>query len=259
MLERGCIPTKSSSHIPQPYTRSSFEVEKEGSSSAHSAHILGAYLVAVMDSSAWAVTDHAMHPAAEDEFQQFLDMSNMSNMGDGINYEIHEFHHSAGNQQMDAPMSGTDAPMLLSRVDPALQQQMPSITTTSAYQTIPTTMMPRTTMIPPPTQTEAIVDSIDAQIQFLQRQKLEHQQRQLDEQRAAFFAYQQNHMVPPTPQSLEIQAANNHFYPHPSPAERHDQQQRQQAVEYRYPRLKDRQDVRANPPFRHTRSLLTYL
>ncbi|KAM7209279.1 hypothetical protein V8F20_000329 [Naviculisporaceae sp. PSN 640] len=200
-----------------------------------------------MDSSAWTVTDHAMHPATEDEFQQFLDMNNMGNMGDGINYEFHEFHHSSGNQQMDTPMSGTDAPILLSRVDPALQQQMPSITTTSAYQTIPTTMMPPTTIIPPPTPTEAIVDSIDAQIQFLQRQKLEHQQRQLDEQRAALFAYQQSHMVPPTPQSLEIQAANSHFYPRPSPAERHDQQQRQQAVEYRYPRLKDRQDMSFTP------------
>ncbi|KAM7222237.1 Helix-loop-helix DNA-binding domain containing protein [Rhypophila decipiens] len=200
-----------------------------------------------MDSSAWAVTDHAMHPPTEDEFQQFLDMNNISAMGDGINYDFNEFHHSTANQQLDTPMSGTDAPMLLSRVDPALQQQMPPITTTSPYQAIPTTMMSATTMIPPPTPTEAIVDSIDAQIQFLQRQKLEHQQRQLDEQRAAFFAYQQNHMVPPTPQSLEIQAANAHFYSGPHQPEHHDQQQRQQAVEYRYPRLKDRQDMSFTP------------
>lgn len=199
-----------------------------------------------MDSSAWGVTDHAMHPASEDEFQQFLDMNNMDTMGESINYDFHAFNHAAGGQQLDTPMSGTDAPILLSRVDPALQRQMPSITTTSPYQSVPTTMMPPTTMIPPPTPTEAIVDSIDAQIQFLQRQKLEHQQRQLDEQRAAFFAYQQSHMVPPTPQSLEIQAANSsHFYSRANQADGHDQQQRQQAVEYRYPRLKDRQDVRA--------------
>lgn len=215
----------------------------------------------MMDSSTWAVTDHPMHSSTEDEFQQFLDMNTMGNMGDGINYDFHDFQHSTGTQQLDTPMSGTDAPMLLSRVDPALQQQMPSITTTSAYQTIPTTMMPPTTMIPPPTPTEAIVDSIDAQIQFLQRQKLEHQQRQLDEQRAAFFAYQQqSQIVPPTPQSLEIRAATaNHFYARPGQPERHEhhqqqqqqqhqqqqpQQQHQQAVDYRYPRLKDRQDVR---------------
>ena len=187
-----------------------------------------------------------MHSTTEDEFQQFLDMNSMGNMGDGINYDFHDFHHSTGShllqspsrEQLDTPMSGTETAMILSRVDPALQQHMPTITTSSPYQTIPTTMMGTST------PTEAIVDSIEAQIQFLQRQKLDHQQRQLDEQRAAFFAYQQNHMVPPTPQSLELQAAAGQYYIRPNQAEQHDHRQHQQTVNYQYPRLKDRHDVR---------------
>jgi hypothetical protein len=204
-----------------------------------------------MDSSTWAVADHPVHhPPAEDDFQQYLDMNSMGNLGDGINYNFQDFQSSAGSQllpphtreQLDIPMSGTDAPILLSPAVPAMQHQMPPITTAAPYQTVPATMMP------PPTPSEAIVDSIDAQIQFLQQQKLRHQQRHLEEQQVAFFTRQQSRMVPPTPQSLELQPGANQYYPQPNGSEQ-QQQQQQQAIEYRYQRLKDQSDVCRGPLF----------
>jgi hypothetical protein len=180
-----------------------------------------------------------MHPPSDDDFQQFLDMNGMGNITDSLNYDFENFQAAAGSahlmqtprDQLDTPMSGTDTAMILSRTDPALQHQVPAMTTAAAYQTIPATMMP------PPTPSEAIVNSIDAQIQFLQQQKMQHQQRQLEEQQAAFFARQQTQMVPPTPQSLELPASANQFYSQPGSADR-----QQQPVDYCYQQAKD-QDV----------------
>ncbi|KAK4143264.1 helix-loop-helix DNA-binding domain-containing protein [Dichotomopilus funicola] len=197
-----------------------------------------------MDSSNWAVAEHPVHPAPEDDFQQFLDMNGMGNLADGMNYGFQDFQSSPAPQllqpreQMDIPMSGTEAPILLSPAVPAMQQRhMPSITSSAPYQTTPTTMMP------PPSPNEAIVDTIDAQIQFLQQQKMRHQQRHIEEQQVAFFTRQQNRMVPPTPQSLELQAGTNHYYPQSSAPE----QQPQQPMEYRYQKLKDQADMSFTP------------
>ncbi len=192
-----------------------------------------------MDTSTWAVADHGVH--AEDDFQQFLDMNSMGNLTDSINYNFHDFQNQGGAQllqphareQLDIPMSGTDAPILLSPAMPTMQHQMPAITSAASYQSIPATMMP------PPSPSVAIVDSIDAQIQFLQQQKLRHQQRQIEEHQVAFFARQQTRMVPPTPQSLEIQAGANPFYSQSNSSE----PQPQHPIDYRYQRLKDQQDV----------------
>jgi hypothetical protein len=196
-------------------------------------------MTGMMDSSTWNVADHAMHSSTDDDFQQFLDLNSMGNLSSDLNYNFQGFQDSTGNghlldgtqrEQLDTPMSGTDASIILSRADPALQQQMPpAMTSAGPYQGIPATMMP------PPTPTEAIVNSIDAQIQFLQQQKMQHQQFQLEEQQAAFFA-PRNRMVPPTPQSLEIPAGAGRYYHQPSPAEH-------QAMDYRYQRSNDQQDV----------------
>jgi hypothetical protein len=183
-----------------------------------------------MDSSSWAVADHSVHPAPEDDFQQYLDMNGMGNLADGINYNFQDFQPSGGPQllqqqpreQLDMPMSGTDAPILLSPAVPAMQHHMPTITSAASYQSVPATMMP------PPTPNEAIVDTIEAQIQFLQQQKMRHQQRHMEEQQAAFFTRQQRSMVPPTPQSLELQPGSNHYYPPSSGPEQQQSQQPQQ-------------------------------
>ncbi|KAK3996340.1 helix-loop-helix DNA-binding domain-containing protein [Cladorrhinum sp. PSN332] len=191
-----------------------------------------------MDSSGWTVTDHGVHNTTDDDFQHFLDISTMGNIPDGINYDFHGFTSSASTHQMDTPMTGTgaDVPMLLSPAMPALQQQVPAITTTAAYQSIPATMMP------PPTPSEAIVNSLDAQIHFLQQQKLQAQQHQLEEQ-AAFFARQQTRIIPPTPQSLELPPGSNPFYAQHNAHE----QQSQQPVDYRYQRAKEQADVCQSP------------
>ncbi|KAK3906856.1 helix-loop-helix DNA-binding domain-containing protein [Staphylotrichum tortipilum] len=200
-----------------------------------------------MDSATWAVADHSVHPAPEDDFQQFLDMNSMGALTDGINYNFHhDFQPSPGSQLLqphareaiDIPMSGTDAPILLSPAVAPMQHQMTPITTATAYQPMPATMMP------PPSPSGAIVDSIDAQIQFLQQQKLRHQQRQMEEQQVVFFTRQQSRMVPPTPQSLEIRPTNNQYYGQPTAPE---QQQQQQAIEYRYQRIKDQTDMSFTP------------
>jgi hypothetical protein len=196
-----------------------------------------------MDTSTWAVADHSVH--GEDDFQQFLDMNSMGNLAENvnINYNFHDFQASGNSQllpphsrePLDIPMSGTDAPILLSPAMPAMQHQMPAITSAASYQSIPATMMP------PPSPSGAIVDSIDAQIQFLQQQKLRHQQRQIEEHQVAFFArqQQQSRMVPPTPQSLEIQPGSNPYF---SPSNGSEQQP-QRPIDYRYQRLKDQPDV----------------
>ncbi|KAB5551227.1 hypothetical protein GE09DRAFT_1190155 [Coniochaeta sp. 2T2.1] len=197
--------------------------------------------------SAWNGQDHGMQPGQEDDFQQFLDMNGMSNMGDGMQFDFGpDFHNGNGannhmlpnqhqhRQPLDTAMSGTDTPDMLARADPSGLHQMPTMSSAVSYQSIPATM------IPPPTPTEAIVNTIDAQIQFLQQQKLQHQ---LHEQQL-FVQQHQQRIVPPTPQSLELQAGAHHYYPNAGPS---DQTPQQQPLDYRYQRLKDQQEMLFTP------------
>ncbi|OIW34911.1 hypothetical protein CONLIGDRAFT_30882 [Coniochaeta ligniaria NRRL 30616] len=198
-----------------------------------------------MMNSTWNGQDHSMQAGQDDDFQQFLDMNGMDNMGDGMQFDFQDFHDGNGannhmlpnqhRQTLDTAMSGTDTPDMLARSDPTGLHQMPAITSGVSYQSIPATM------IPPPTPTEAIVNTIDAQIQFLQQQKLQHQ---LQEQQAALFAQQQQRIVPPTPQSLELQAGTHHYYSNHSQA---DQTPQQQPLDYRYQRLKEQQEMLFTP------------
>lgn len=230
-----------------------------------------------MNSSSWSAPDHSHHPAlhtaAEDDFHQFLDINDMGDLSDALDFDFRDFaadHHTAhhagrhaadhllhpsGGGHLDTPMTGTDMSMILSPVDHAMlrhgvqqqqqhqQHQMPTITTTAPYQNAPTAL------IQPSTPSEAIVNTIDAQIQFLQQQKLHAQHQQLQEQQAAFFASQQNHIVPPTPQSLELTAGSSqNYYAQSTLSDQHHsgpqkQQQPQQAIDYRYTRIKDQHDV----------------
>ncbi|KAJ4407815.1 nuclease [Neurospora sp. IMI 360204] len=232
-----------------------------------------------MDSSSWSASDHsrhqALHTAADDDFHQFLDINDIG----PLDFDFHDFAadhhtahhaghhaadhvlHSSGGEQLDTPMTGTDMSMILSPVDHAMlqqhaqqqhqqqhqQHQMPTITTTAPYQNAPTAL------IQPSTPSDAIVNTIDAQIQFLQQQKLHAQHQQLQEQQAAFFANQQNHIVPPTPQSLELTAGSNqNYYAQSTLSDEHhsgrqQQQQPQQAIDYRYTRIKDQHDMSFTP------------
>lgn len=175
--------------------------------------------MAMMDPSAWNGQDQTLSSTGEDDFQQFLEMGGMSNLGDGLQFDFQDFNstngasmmHQSHGDTMDTPMSDSNVPTIITRNGMAQQNQISPMTSAPSHPGISTQMMP-----PHHTSSDAISE-IDAQIQFLQQQRLQQQRRQLaeqqrqfHEQQAAFYAQQRN-MVPPTPQSLEIQAANQFF------------------------------------------------
>lgn len=199
----------------------------------------------MMNSQGWNSPGHGLHPAPEDDFQQFLDMNSIGNLGDGLQFDFQDYQNTNGHQPImggapppretiDTPMTGTDGQVLLSQMDPAMHAQMPMSTATS-HPSI------TSTMLPPSHSPGDAISEIDAQIQYLQQQKLQQQQRQLEEQQAAYYV-RQNRMVPPTPQSLEIQAGNNQFYVPP------DHTPHQHGAMYEsYQRLKDQHDMAFTP------------
>lgn len=186
-----------------------------------------------------------MQSGAEDVFQQFLNMSGMDNIADGLQFDFPEYDNANGGhhmlpdqnrQTLDTPMTGTETSMVLSRADPAgLHHHMSPMSSGVSFQSIPTTMMP-TSMIPSPSPSGTIVNSIEAQIQFLQQQKLQHQQRELQERQAAFFAQH----IPPTPTSLELAPATHNYY---APHSQADHTPQHQALDYRYQHSQDQQEV----------------
>lgn len=149
-------------------------------------------------------------------------MNGIEDLSEGLQFDFGDFQHQNGGHMMqlthrealDTPMSGTDGPLLLST---AMHDQMHPMTTAPSNTTMPSTMMPS------PTPGDALSD-IDAQIQYLQQQKMQHHQHQMEDQHVAFFAQQQAHMVPPTPQSLEIQPGNLQFYTQQPDQTPHQQQ-----------------------------------
>lgn len=193
----------------------------------------------MMEPTGWNPQDHpALQQAHEDEFQQFLNMGSIGNLGDGLQFEFPDFQNAGGagllgqgaRDQMDTPMGGTEPTTIMARTNPSMSGQMPPMTTTISHGTIPTQMVPSSLQ----GKNDSDIDQIDAQIQYLQQQKLQHQQRQLQEQ-TAFFA-SQNHTIPPTPQSLEMQPTSTFFSP--------DMSHHQPAVfDNRFQRLKEQQDV----------------
>lgn len=191
-----------------------------------------------------------MQQAGQDDFQQFLDMGEISNLGDGMQFDFPGFsaagaaamiHSHAAHDGMDTQMGGTETPHATG-TNIGLPHQMPPLTSGTTMPTIPSHMMP-----PQRANTRDAISDLDAQIHFLQRQKLEQQQRQLEEQQqrfaeqqAAFFAQQQG-MVPPTPQSLEMQAANQYYTAQGDQTPHHSQ-----GMFDRY-RLKEHQDMAFTP------------
>jgi hypothetical protein len=210
--------------------------------------------MAMMNPNNWSGQESSMHQGSQDDFQQFLDMGEMPSLGDGMQFDFQGFsasnggsmiHNHAAHDGLDTQMSGTETPNATTRNNIGLSHQMPPLTSGPARPAIPSQLMSSHHG----NASDAISD-LDAQIQFLQHQKLQQQQRQLEEQQrrfaeqqAAFFAQQQN-MVPPTPQSLEMQAANQ-FY-----SQGDQTPHRSQGMFDRYQRLKEHQDVRvyALPP-----------
>ncbi|KAI8275252.1 Phosphorus acquisition-controlling protein [Colletotrichum sp. SAR11_57] len=136
----------------------------------------------MMDAASWN-QDPALAPSHDEEFQQFLNMGGMGNLGDSMAFDFNDFQsgsgsgmmHQSGREQLDTQMGGTDANMVMSNANAAMQTQLINMTTAAAHPAIPTQL------IPPPTPTDAITE-IDAQIQYLQQQRVQQQHRQIHEQ-----------------------------------------------------------------------------
>lgn len=155
-----------------------------------------------MGSTGWNGQDQAITAAGDDDFHQFLDMSGMANLGDGMHFDFHGFQDGSAQGLMNQSRDPPDTIM----TDPDNQGLMSAgnsipMTTATGQSTIPAHMM---------TPASDPITNIDAQIQYLQQQKFQQQQRQLQEQQAAFFS-NHNHSVPPTPQSLDM-PNRGHFY-----------------------------------------------
>ncbi|RYP25289.1 hypothetical protein DL767_008467 [Monosporascus sp. MG133] len=176
-------------------------------------------------------------------------MGGMTNLGDGLHFDFQDFNtgnnpammQQAHRETIDTPMDDTDQAPMLPRSSLGMQSSIPPMTSAPSHQTIPTQVMPAQR------SAHDAISEIDAQIQHLQFQRLQQEQRRLEEhqrrfqeQQAAYFAQQQRcNMVPPTPQSLEIQAANR-FYTH-------SDQGPSSGVFEGYPRLKEQQDASTSP------------
>lgn len=156
-----------------------------------------------------------MGAGPDDDFQQFLDMSAMGNMGDGMQFDFNAFQngntqqhmmHQARDHPQDSIMANSDTPNLLPRTDGMMPEPTPAMATSVAgHPHMSSNLVP--TSAP-----DNSISDIDAQIQYLQQQKFHQQQRQLHEQRVAFFNTPHGHSVPPTPQSFEMPPGSGNFY-----------------------------------------------
>ncbi|KAH8176115.1 helix-loop-helix DNA-binding domain-containing protein [Sarocladium implicatum] len=168
-----------------------------------------------MSSGHWSGQDHHMGAGPDDDFQQFLDMSAMGNMGDGMQFDFNTFPHGNNQQHMmdqsrehpqDSIMGNSDTRNLVPRTDSMMPEQTPAMATTMAgHSHVSADLVP--TSAP-----DNSISDIDAQIQYLQQQKFHQQQRQLHEQRVAFFNTPQGHSIPPTPQSFEMPPGSGNYY-----------------------------------------------
>ncbi|KAI1813380.1 hypothetical protein GGS20DRAFT_553640 [Poronia punctata] len=210
-----------------------------------------------MNTGSWTRRDPDMPSSDENGFQQFFDIG-MSHTGDGMPFDFSSFHdmdpasmmqHSHHNE-IDTSMSGTNMVSIAAHSSMGVQTQVSAMASASAHAVISSQVQSQQH-----NASNAILD-IDAQIRFLQHQKLEQQQRQIEEERrrlqeeeAAFYAQrrlqqqqqqqQKHNIVPPTPQSLEMQAAG-HFYTS------HDQVHSTGMFDG-YQQMKDSQDMAFTP------------
>ncbi|KAF8866499.1 hypothetical protein BDZ45DRAFT_639723 [Acephala macrosclerotiorum] len=197
----------------------------------------------MMDSSSvWNGQDPTLSVSSQDDFQQFLDMGGMNNLGEGLPFEFQDFNPAQAQGQgqqmmnqdegesMDAAMEGGRGMM---GQDTTMQDQMPAMTTSASHPGI----------LGGPLNGHASGESLsdlDAQINFLQQQRHHQQQRQLQEQQRSFYA-QQRMGVPPTPQSMEMHGNPSQFY------QQHSDPQQQAMYERFRMQVKEQQEMAFTP------------
>ncbi|MBE3109091.1 MAG: hypothetical protein IMZ46_01040 [Acidobacteria bacterium] len=168
-----------------------------------------------MGSSGWNHHDQNqnLQPPAEDDFHQFFEMQGIGNMADGLNFDFQSYHDSSASgllpqaqrEQMDTSMGGTEPSLVVPTTSGMGREQMAAMTTGASQPSLQAHMGRM-----PPTPTNSISD-LDAQIQYLQQQRLEQQHRQLREQHS-YYGPGPNRIIPPTPRSLELQPGSGQFF-----------------------------------------------
>lgn len=151
--------------------------------------------------------------SGQDDFQQFLDMS-INNLGENLPYEFHDFQQAQHSQMMhpdhrERMDTGMGHVQNLVGADTTMQESLPPITTTTSYSSKSSQAIAHGQP-----SSESLVE-LDAQIQFLQHQRHQQQQRELQEQHRNYYAQQR--MIPPTPNSIEMHSATSQFYAHSAP------------------------------------------
>lgn len=143
----------------------------------------------MMDSSGiWNGQDPTLSVPPEDDFQ-FLDLG-VGNLNDALQFEFQDFHRQQGQ-------------------DTTMQEHITTMTTAPSYPTVPEAIMNDHAL------NNDSLGELDAQIQYLQHQRYQQQQRQFHEQQRNYYV--QNRVIPPTPNSIEMQGASSQFYPRSDP------------------------------------------
>ncbi|KAI0555171.1 helix-loop-helix DNA-binding domain-containing protein [Xylaria curta] len=205
--------------------------------------------MAMINQGAWSGQDQNMSPTGDDEFQQFFDIG-MSN-SDSMQFDFQPFNAQNGPALMqhghrdpvDTPMSDANVSSIVAQNNMGVQDHVSAMTSAPGHSAVLSQILPHQQ-----TPNDAISE-IDAQIQYLQHQRLQQQQRQLEEQQrrlqeqqAALYAQQQQqqrNIVPPTPQSLEMQATSQFFAS--------QEQARSSGMFEGYRQMKEQQDMAFTP------------
>ncbi|PHH64546.1 hypothetical protein CDD81_4325 [Ophiocordyceps australis] len=174
----------------------------------------------------WSGGDQHMASAGEDDFAQFLDMG-------GMHFDFGAFSHGAQQQGggTGAPRQHLEAVMATGSEGRLAAQQV------GAAGTVAPAMMASA-----PVPVSDSISNLDAQIEYLQQQKMQHQQRQ--QQCASFFALHTPCSVPPTPQSLDMAPANAHFM---GPADEASRQRLFNSSYRQHQHVADQQDMAFTP------------
>ncbi|KAI9640909.1 hypothetical protein NHQ30_010750 [Ciborinia camelliae] len=139
--------------------------------------------------------DFCFNPQSQSQNQQMIHQDGMGSMNSGM-VGNHPMGHN-GLSSMNTGMAGNHQ----MGHDVTMQEHMPSMTTTASHPAILGTPIVHPHNSP---------EDLDAKIHYLQQQKFQQQLRQSQEQQRSFYAH--NRMIPPTPNSMEIHGASQHFY-----------------------------------------------
>jgi hypothetical protein len=157
-------------------------------------------------STAWDVQDPTLSGASQDDFQ-FLDME-INNLGDGMNFDFEDF--ATQNEQMLRNGDGDVMNTGIGGNSDAIAAKEAMLR--GQVMTSPADLSGMTNTALDMSQSGSSIDVLDAQIQYLQHQRRQQQQRQLTDQQQRQFYAQAQHMVPQTPNSVEMHSSDHQYF-----------------------------------------------